>query len=201
MELALIYATKSCRKCKCELTKDNSHEKMLLRKAYLCKECDKLIRAERRKRNKVRYAEKLAEWKKNNPGMVKAARKRWKDKNPDKVKANIKRRMPRELNARIKKKDKLKLEVMTHYCKGSPKCKCGYNDIRALTIDHVDGDGAEHRREIGGGGIKLYVWLKNNNYPDGFQILCMNCQFIKRMENFEFLPKDRREIYRLRTAV
>jgi hypothetical protein len=25
--------------------------------------------------------------------------------------------------------------------------------------------------------------LRRNNYPEGFQILCMNCQFGKRMNN------------------
>ena len=28
-------------------------------------------------------------------------------------------------------------------------------------------------------GEKLNRWLKNNNYPKGFQILCWNCNFAK----------------------
>ena len=31
----------------------------------------------------------------------------------------------------------------------------------------------------------LYNWLIKNNFPSGFQTLCMNCQFIKREENRE----------------
>jgi hypothetical protein len=78
----------------------------------------------------------------------------------------------------------VKTEVFKHY---SPelKCqKCGFNDLRALSIDHINGGGRKHRKEIGGQG-NLYTWLVKNNYPNGFQVLCMNCQFIKRIENCE----------------
>lgn len=55
-----------------------------------------------------------------------------------------------------------------------------------LTLDHVDGKGAEHRREIEKeygwklGGNQLVFWLKRKNYPPGFQVLCANCNFGKR---------------------
>jgi hypothetical protein len=26
-------------------------------------------------------------------------------------------------------------------------------------------------------GTHLYLWLKQNNYPPGFRVLCMNCNF------------------------
>ena len=78
---------------------------------------------------------------------------------------------------------KLKQDVLSHYS-AELKCKrCRYTDIRALTIDHIDGNGWKHRRELG--ACNLYSWLKRNGYPTGFQVLCMNCQFIKRIENHE----------------
>lgn len=80
---------------------------------------------------------------------------------------------------------KLLEEVIQHYSPGMCCVRCGYNDIRALTIDHIDGNGKKHRDAIGGGGTVLYYWLRNNGYPDGFQVLCMNCQFIKRDEKGE----------------
>ena len=46
-----------------------------------------------------------------------------------------------------------------------------------LQIDHIDGGGTKHRREIGVG--MLYKWLRRNNYPAGFQTLCANCNFAK----------------------
>lgn len=93
------------------------------------------------------------------------------------------KRSHRELMRRVRKE--LKLEVFSHYCNGEIKCqKCGFSDIRALTIDHINGDGAEHRRKLKHAS-KTYSWLRKNNYPDGFQVLCMNCQFIKKFENKE----------------
>lgn len=77
----------------------------------------------------------------------------------------------------------LKREVLQHYSPTLTCCKCGFSDIRSLTIDHIKGRGIAHRREIGSGAI--YWWLKANDYPHGFQVLCMNCQFIKRYENHE----------------
>lgn len=90
-------------------------------------------------------------------------------------------------NARCTKaKNKLKAEVLTHYAGGELKCKkCPEADLGVLTIDHINGDGADHRRELfghnlKGGGYKFWLWLKKKGYPEGFQTLCFNCQFRKR---------------------
>lgn len=48
-----------------------------------------------------------------------------------------------------------------------------------LAIDHVEGNGAAHRRELGGTGTVFYAWLVKNNFPKEFQILCHNCNFAK----------------------
>lgn len=56
-------------------------------------------------------------------------------------------------------------------------CKCcGEKENQFLCIDHVDGMGAQHRREIRG---SIYLWLKKKNYPTGFQLLCHNCNMAK----------------------
>jgi len=75
-----------------------------------------------------------------------------------------------------------KHRVIEHYSKGTMKCQCGFGDIRALSIDHINGGGRGHLKSIKG---NFYSWLINNNFPDGFQVLCMNCQWIKRAENNE----------------
>lgn len=86
----------------------------------------------------------------------------------------------------------LKLEVLTHY---SPdhilKCSCVdcvVMDIDMLSLDHVDNDGAEHRRSISTvyrnrGGEKMYRLVKNGKFPEGFQTLCMNHQLKKHLLN------------------
>lgn len=69
---------------------------------------------------------------------------------------------------------RLKLAALGAYG-GGCTC-CGEHDHRFLSIDHVDQDGAEHRRAIKSvGGYGFYYWLKNNDYPGGFQVMCFNC--------------------------
>lgn len=66
----------------------------------------------------------------------------------------------------------IKREVMDAY--GGPVCVgCGYADITVLEIDHINGGGTQHLKKIGKG--KLYPWLKANNYPEGFRVLCPTC--------------------------
>lgn len=74
--------------------------------------------------------------------------------------------------------DKLRLEAVIAY---GGKCSCGFDDARALQIDHVNDDGAEQRKS-GLKGIRFYRWLKKNKFPVGFQILCANCNWIKEID-------------------
>jgi hypothetical protein len=82
-------------------------------------------------------------------------------------------------------RNKIKLLMLVHYGDGKAACvRCGFDNVSALSIDHINGDGWEHRHNLGT-KYSLYSWLKKNNFPKGFQTLCMNCQFIKKAENKE----------------
>jgi len=71
----------------------------------------------------------------------------------------------------------IKRIVLNHYSNNTMKCSnCGEDDFQALTIDHINNDGAEHREKI---TQTIYHWLINQNFPEGFQVLCMNCNSIK----------------------
>ena len=73
-----------------------------------------------------------------------------------------------------KSNDKIKDEVFGHY--GGCCLICGEDDYDVLAIDHINQDGAAHRRETGvGRNGTIYRWLKRNNYPPGFRLLCYNC--------------------------
>ncbi len=75
--------------------------------------------------------------------------------------------------------------VLTHYGNGKLACvKCGESRLACLSIDHINAIGAKGRRGIIG-GTNFYAWLIKNNYPLGYQTLCMNCQWVKRYENSE----------------
>jgi hypothetical protein len=67
-----------------------------------------------------------------------------------------------------------KVEVFSHYGGSSCSC-CGENNIEFLSIDHINGDGRKHRKELGSSGTAIYSWLKTQKYPIGYRVLCMNC--------------------------
>lgn len=67
---------------------------------------------------------------------------------------------------------------------------CGETRPEFLSIDHVNNDGAAHRREIGSGNLP--AWLRAHNYPAGFQVLCYNCNMAKAF--FGSCPHSRNEI-------
>ena len=66
---------------------------------------------------------------------------------------------------------------------------CGETENKFLTIDHINNDGASKRKQIykqGKGntaGYHTYYWLARNQFPAGYQVLCMNCNYGKRMNN------------------
>lgn len=81
------------------------------------------------------------------------------------------------LEARRAQRRHLKMEVLLSY--GGCCACCGETKYEFLSIDHINGGGTQHRKEIGKAGHSFYQWLKTNNYPEEFQVLCMNCNFAK----------------------
>lgn len=77
---------------------------------------------------------------------------------------------------RAERRLKIKIKALSAYSDGILQCKeCGIDDIRILTIDHMNGGGHKHMQQLGmKGGESFYTWLKKNNYPSGFQVLCFN---------------------------
>jgi hypothetical protein len=58
---------------------------------------------------------------------------------------------------------------------------CGFSDPRGFQIDHINGGG--HRQR---GGMNMYSFYKFVlAHPEEFQLLCANCNQIKRLENKE----------------
>lgn len=69
------------------------------------------------------------------------------------------------------------------------KCvKCGFDDPRALQIDHIFGGGHQERKRIGNNGTYKRVVAGE----PGYQILCANCNWIKRYEGHELKAKTLR---------
>lgn len=76
---------------------------------------------------------------------------------------------------------RLKIEILSHYSRGKIKCICcNETQVLFLTIDHVNNDGNIQRSALGGlSGQRFYEWLRINKFPEGFQVLCFNCNYGK----------------------
>lgn len=72
---------------------------------------------------------------------------------------------------------RLKISLVAHYSNNTNRCACcGEPDIRFLTIDHINGNGNKHRKSSGcRTGSIFYRWLIKAGMPDGYQVLCYNC--------------------------
>lgn len=93
----------------------------------------------------------------------------------ERIRMRIKRGVPGYVEKERQHYQNQRITVLEHYSGGHTHCACCSEDkIEFLTIDHINGGGTEHRRCIGN-GRSIYRWLKNNGYPDGFRVLCMNC--------------------------
>ena len=75
----------------------------------------------------------------------------------------------------IERRRSRRMEVLQHYG-GLCDC-CGESKFEFLQIDHINGNGNKHRKEMAIRGDNIYSWLKNNKYPSGFRILCADCNF------------------------
>lgn len=109
-------------------------------------------------------------------------------------KPETKRRLQAEYRARNRQKlreksrqerAKLRQEMLDVY--GDRCAFCGFNDKRALQLDHIANNGAAERKEAGGGqsfaGWQFYKWLRGQNWSSGYQVLCANCNLLKYAES------------------
>src|SRR3990167_2323101 len=65
------------------------------------------------------------------------------------------------------------------------KCvRCGFDDMRALQIDHINGGGGRRKRLFGEITMTNYRKIVAGDSRT-FQLLWANCNYIKRVENGE----------------
>lgn len=68
------------------------------------------------------------------------------------------------------------------------KCACcGESRYEFLSIDHIKGGGEKHRREVA--GMKISRWLVKNNFPEGFRVLCHNCN--QSLGHYGYCPHEK----------
>lgn len=137
--------------------------------------------------NTIEMNEYLKEYRKTHKAEIREQQRIYRSRNQDKCKEYYRRYYRKNKQKVLERKrsyrKRIKEEILTHYGNGELACiRCGYSNIDALSIDHINGNGGEHRKTIGN---SIYGWLRTNNYPEGYQTLCMNCQMIKKDEELD----------------
>ena len=112
----------------------------------ICKPC-------RRKRD--------AETREANREKIRISHREWRRANPERVREHARARAAR-----------LRQAILDAYGR---ECECcGEQEESFLTLDHIGGGGAEHRRES---GSHVYADLQRKGFPPGHRILCFNCNW------------------------
>lgn len=110
------------------------------------------------------------------PEGANAKNRAWYAANP-KARANrSKYHQERKIEARLK--------AFAHYGPDGKAacCRCGIADPDVLTLDHVNDDGASHRK-MDKQAKALCFWVAKKGFPDGFRTLCLNCNYKKHLVN------------------
>ena len=153
-----------------------------------CKECKKRLDKDYVEKNKDKIKKRRQEYYKKN-----------REKIIDKVNEYIPKNRDKRRRHGVTARKKYKTKAFQAYCDGFIKCAyCLECEFDLLTIDHIHGQGNEHRKFNNiQAGCDTYRWLKRNGYPPGFQVLCYNCQFRKKHIDAKPANPTHRQIQRM----
>ena len=86
----------------------------------------------------------------------------------------------------VQRNDEIRQEVLDAY--GGKCAECGEADRNVLQVDHIDGGGHQHLKEISN---SLSKWLLRNGFPEGYQLLCGNCHIRKTKRDVQQARLDK----------
>ena len=146
-----------------------------------------------RDRNRALVNQRVRDWREANREKSREHAREWRNRKiangtPEEVAAI----RAAESEKTKRNQDRCRNDVFTAY--GGYKCNCcGETEKMFLSIDHVNNDGAAMRKAklYSGNGTGFYLWLRKNNFPNGFQVLCMNCQ-VGKHKNGGVCPHQRK---------
>ena len=134
-----------------------------------------------REQNREKFNQRMRDWREANRDKDREHKREYRNRKiangtPEEVAAL----RAAESEKTKRNQDRCRDEVYAAY--GGYRCSCcNENERLFLSIDHVNNDGAEERKsgKYSGSGSAFYNWLRKNNFPSGYQVLCMNCQIGK----------------------
>lgn len=155
---------KRCSKCGKLKPLEDFHKDKQYKDGYKCwcKECCKEYYKERYRKNIEKCRDTCRKWRQKNPNYHK--------------------------NQRRKKR----IEILKRL--GNKCIKCEYDkDWRAFQIDHIHGGGTKERKTNFNNSSEVYynylLSLPIEELKENYQLLCANCNQIKRYENKEYNNK------------
>jgi hypothetical protein len=165
----------------------NNSEKSVV-KGTLYSEVEELKRqrnreaaARYRDRNRALVTQRMRDWRNANKEESRKQSREWRNR-------KLANSSPEEV-AKFRAMESAKTKRLQAVCKdavftayGGYKCACcGEIEAMFLSIDHIHNNGNIERKAglYSGNGTGFYQWLRKNNFPSGYQVLCMNCQIGK----------------------
>lgn len=139
--------------------------------------------------NRIRLIEYNREYYRQHKDSIMRVKKIWRDKNKDKRRGYNHNFRQKHLY-RIRIHEGYYREAMLLYALdvfGHHACvRCGFKDKRALQFDDINafGNSGRKKRRV---GLVLQCWIVNNpeKAKKKYQVLCANCNWMKRWENNE----------------
>ena len=130
-----------------------------------------------RERNREKFNQRMRDWREANREQDRLHKREWRNRKlangkPEEVAAI------RAAEAAKTKRSHANCRDQVFAAYGGYKCVCcGETEPMFLSIDHIDNNGAVERKsgKYSGSGTGFYQWLRKNNFPPGYQVLCMNC--------------------------
>lgn len=162
------------------------------KRAYYCQNREKILSSQKARIDKnPKLQEKRKEqnkiyYEKNRSERIAYVTK-WRKQNPEKCKKYQRRTYANRSKhyQEYMRQTRQKYRMEAFEILGGARCKrCGLDDLRVLQIDHVNGGGRGELSRIGGGNALVHQVRRE---PSKYQVLCANCNWIKRHENGEYV--------------
>jgi exonuclease VII large subunit len=117
-----------------------------------------------------RYAEHSEE--------LRGKKRKYKEENREKVLASVRKSCK-------KFRDRIRQAVIALF--GGKCARCGFSDWRALQVDHINGGGTKERKSLQNNQALYKAMLAADpaDINSKYQLLCANCNQIKRYEEGE----------------
>jgi hypothetical protein len=134
-------------------------------------------RRNRHAKHKDELNRKTKEWRAVNKPKVKAKNDAYRAKHGEDISAKHSEWYQNggsEIKSATSRVDRARNKRIAIEAYGGKCLICGETIMELLALDHIRDDGAKHRIEAGLHGGGAYRWVRQNNFPSIFQVLCHN---------------------------